>query len=305
MIASQHWSLSYEKFMMQFDHHVADDYPSAASLTQEMADQWCAVRPTETINSNLARTNVVIALIRYMHGRGLTNVTEPDRAKPQKCTHIPHAFTEEELTRFFYECDHIKAAGGRKDSLIRKLILCVIFRLMYCTGIRPNEARELKRDEVDLEHGVLNIRHTKGHNQHYTAIHESLISTLQEYDRRMEALMPGRVYFFPNGSNGFYSKKWLGRWFSKLWNRANPHSSKAVSYDFRHHYATTNINSWTGSSFDSYSKLYYLSKSMGHCSVEHTMYYYSIVPQMADILLEKTNDDFDELVPEVEDEDYW
>ncbi len=80
------------------------------------------------INANLARTSVVIAFIRYLQRRGLTDVKEPDRPKTQKCTHIPHAFTVEELTSFFYVCDYISIQANRKDSLIKKLILCVIFR---------------------------------------------------------------------------------------------------------------------------------------------------------------------------------
>ena len=55
---------------------------------------------------------------------------------------------------------------------------------------------------------------------------------------------------------------------------------------------------------DSY-KLYYLSKSMGHCSVEHTKYCYSIVPRMSEILEDKSGASFEELVPEVIDDEIW
>ena len=183
-------------------------------------------------------------------------------------------------------------------------ILCVLFRLMYCTGIRPNEARELKRSEVDLVHGVLNIVQTKGHDQHYVAIHESMVEILKQYDRRMDELLPERVYFFPDQTEHYRSKEWLRRNFAELWNKANP-GIHAISYDFRHHYATSNINSWTGDTFEMYDKLYYLSKSMGHCSVEHTKYYYSIVPRMADILNEKCAESFDDLMPEVLEDEVW
>ena len=145
---------------------------------------------------------MIVALIRYMNKRDLTKVKEPDRPNPQKYTHIPHAFTTEELTRFFYECDHIKVKENSKASLAIKLILCVIFRLMYCTGIRPNEARQLKRSEIDMAHGVLNIIESKGDNQHYAAIHESMIDVLKEYDKRMEELIPERLYFSRMGRMG-------------------------------------------------------------------------------------------------------
>jgi integrase len=175
---------------------------------------------------------------------------------------------------------------------------------MYCTGLRPKEARMLKKNEVDLEHGVLNIIETKGHDQHYVAVHESMIIIMREYDRRMEELIPERVYFFPRKKDGYRSQKWLRENFADLWKTANP-AVHAISYDFRHNYATVNINKWMDLGFDFYDKLYYLSKSMGHCSVEHTKYYYSIVPRMSEILEEKSGASFEELVPEVMDDEIW
>ena len=114
-----------------------------------------------------------------------------------------HAFTTDELKGFFYACDHINTQGNRKASVIKKLILCVIFRLMYCPGLRPKEARLLKKNEVELEQGILNITESKGHDQHFVALHKSIVSILREYDRRMDELVPGRVYFFPSGKDGY------------------------------------------------------------------------------------------------------
>ncbi len=304
MIASQHWSGTYEKHFISFDNYLLKSHPNETVLTQDMVDDWCNIRPEESPNANIARTNVVIAFVRYLQRRGLTDVKEPDRPNPQKCTHIPHAFTTDELTGFFYACDHINTQGNRKASVIKKLILCVIFRLMYCTGLRPKEARLLKKNEVELEQGILNITESKGHDQHFVALHESIVSILREYDRRMDELVPGRVYFFPSGKDGYRSKEWLRKNFAALWKSSNL-SSSAISYDFRHNYATVNINKWIDTGFDFYDKLYYLSKSMGHCSVEHTKYYYSIVPRMSEILIDKCESSFDELVPEVIDDEIW
>ena len=38
---------------------------------------------------------------------------------------------------------------------------------------------------------------------------------------------------------------------------------------------------------------------MGHTTLESTRYYYSVVPGLSDIVLKKTEDGFNELVPEV------
>ena len=71
----------------------------------------------------------------------------------------------------------------------------------------------------------------------------------------------------------------------------------------RHNYAVENINQWIGEGFEFYSKLVYLSKSMGHGSLESTKKYFHLVPAMADILLELTGRDFDDIVPEADYEE--
>ena len=95
--------------------------------------------------------------------------------------------------------------------------------------------------------------------------------------------------------------QWVQTNFRELWNQYN--SSHAIPYELRHHYAIENINSWTDEGFGFDAKLLYLSKSMGHSTLESTKYYYSLVPGMADILEEKTGMDFESIVPEVDCEE--
>ena len=78
----------------------------------------------------------------------------------------------------------------------------------------------------------------------------------------------------------------------------SPESERVVT--LRHHYAIENINRWTDEGFGFDTKLLYLSKSMGHSTLESTRYYYSLVPGMAEILEEKTGGDFENIVPEVD-----
>ena len=56
------------------------------------------------------------------------------------------------------------------------------------------------------------------------------------------------------------------------WDKYN--SAHSTAYELRHNYAVENINSWTDEGFGFDAKLLYLSKSMGHCNVESTKYYY-------------------------------
>jgi len=299
--ASQHWNESYEVNLKLFDRHCHDNYPFAASLTQEMVDSWCHQRDTEENNSCRSRIYVIVSFIRFLSDRGLANINEPEIPRKEKRVYIPHAFTDEELSRFFAECDNIPLFDRRKEVLIRKMTLPVFFRFLYSSGIRTYEARHLRKSNVNLEHGILDIAYSKGHDQHYIVLHDSMLAIMRDYDTSIEKIYPDRTYFFPSVRQSYYSQGWLTRNFKLLWYKAN--TAHATAYEFRHHYAVMNINRWVDQGFGFDDKLLYLSKSMGHTTIESTKYYYSIVPGFAQILQDLTAKGFDWIIPEVSDDE--
>jgi len=86
-----------------------------------------------------------------------------------------------------------------------------------------------------------------------------------------------------------------------IWYEAN--TAHATAYELRHNYAVENINQWTREGFGFFSKLVYLSKSMGHATLESTKYYYHLAPVISDALYELTGKDFDNIIPEVPNEE--
>lgn len=286
-----------------FDHFCADNYNSEVTLTQEMVDAWCAKRSTETNRSHGTRTQVVKAFVDYLRRRELTEVVTPAVLRPEPWICAPYAFEEDELKRFFHACDSIRPYLGRRASVIRKLTIPAFFRLLYSTGMRTTEARLLRKEDVDLARGVIDIQKSKGYDQHYAVMHDTMTSLMARYDRAINELQPSRTYFFQSDKGPHYSRYWVQDNFRTLWNEANGSAASPVAYDLRHHYAIVNINRWTDDGFGFSDKLHYLSKSMGHRSIEATRYYYSIVPRLADTLRDKTEAGFNAIVPEVTDDE--
>ena len=299
--SSGSWSEVRARNLRYFDRFCAERFPGRA-LCQEMVDAWCQKRDTETKSSCITRTGVIRSFISYLQKRRMTDVLPMPVPKAEKRTRVPHAFTREELQNFFHECDSIVPYKPSPKFLLPKMTCPVFFRLLYSSGIRTTEARKLKRSEVDLVHGVLNIHETKGYAQHYVALHDSMTDLLKQYDREVEKIYPGRTYFFENAMGNGYSRQWVVYILRKLWEKANGKNNRPVAYELRHHYAVENINRWEEDAFGFSEKLLYLSKSMGHSEINATLYYYSIVPGMSDILREKTETGFNEIIPEVPDE---
>lgn len=295
--SSDRWSEdSYEANLLLFDRYCQKQFPKAEKLSQKMVDKWCCKRATETNNSCRSRIYVVISFLRYAKSRGKIDLIIPDIPKKTPRTYIPHAFTFQELLNFFEACDSITGIETLEQR-VRKITVPVFFRLLYSSGVRTTEARLIRTEDVDLNNGILNIRYSKGHDQHYVVLHDSMLELMKSFDTVIRNIYPNRSYFFPARNGKYHTRAWVQMNFRKLWDKNN--TAYATSYELRHHYAIENINRWLGEGMAFHSKFLYLSKSMGHSVLESTRYYYSLTPGLAEILIDKTIESFNNIIPEV------
>jgi integrase len=129
-----------------------------------------------------------------------------------------------------------------------------------------------------------------------------MLELVRKYDEAIEKLQPNRTYFFECYRHGsYYKQDWVSLVFRNIWR--NISISNAIPYDIRHHYAIVNINSYTESGLDFHSKFVYLSRSMGHKSLESTKYYYSLVPGLADVMDSLTSETMNQILPDINDEE--
>jgi integrase len=268
--ASCRWNSTYEVNLKRFDSHCFENFPYAVNLTQELVDSWCGQRESESNGTCRTRIYAVVNLILYLRARGETEIAPPELPRWESPTYIPHAFTDDELKKFFNACDNLPIPRT-KHNQAWNLIWPTFFRLLYSSGIRSIEARMLRVENVDLNHGLLDIRYSKGNDQRHVVLHDTMAELMRQYDNAISRFYLNREYFFPSKNGKNYSRHWVAHMFQKLWRKTN--NARTVPYDLRHHYAITNINQWICEGFDFDDKLLYLSKSMGHSDVESTKYY--------------------------------
>lgn len=298
--ASGRSSIGYLLNLRKFDSYCAKKYPMAKELSQIMVDQWCQKKDTETTLSCISRIYPLLSFLRYSNSRNLTDIKIPTAPRSTPRTYTPHAFTTKELQNFFYNCDSISSKYGIIGK-IQKLTVPVFFRLLYSSGMRTTEARLLHREDVNLENGVINIKYTKGYNQHFAVLHDSMLDLMKRYDTAISEIIPDRVFFFPTSLNKGYHSDWVSRIFRICWYKKN--KARATAYELRHHYAVQNINSWTGLGLSTHLKLVSLSKSMGHSNVESTKYYYSLVPCLSEIIRKASEESFNKIIPNLQDDE--
>ena len=76
-------------------------------------------------------------------------------------------------------------------------------------------------------------------------------------------------------------------------------SERATPYMLRHAYCVACIDGIAARGTEALAELEWVSKAMGHASVEVTVRnYYHIVPSLARLLQERSDPGFDEVIPE-------
>ena len=209
---SGRWSGSYDRSLRSFDLHCAARYPNDSVLTQNMVDTWCEKRPSENPHSHGKRVAAVNSFLKYACKRGLLDIEwhrVPTHGPENRIIKEPHAFTDIELENFFYACDHVRITRNGLMCRLMKLTIPVFFRLLFSSGMRTNEARNLDVEDVDLKQGIINIRHTKGYTEHRIALHPTMKERLTRYDAALHKIMPGRKCFFPGHHDKYYTLGWM------------------------------------------------------------------------------------------------
>jgi integrase/recombinase XerD len=202
----------------------------------------------------------------------------PPKQMPKLHPEPPYFFSEKEISSFFQECDAY--FEETKVPLARSLVLPAEFRLLYCCGLRPKEARILWAKDVHLPEKYIDVTQSKGPRNRRIYISDELAAYLTTYNCTISGVFPDRMYFFPKSKEKHYSAQFIYYNFDLVWRRAFPDWDQAMPklYGFRHHFAWANINHWVREGLDVNTKLPYLMRYMGHNCIKHTLYYFRFVP---------------------------
>lgn len=240
---------------------------------------------------------------RYLHKVGLDDAyIIPAKHMPKPSYNPPHFFSESEIEQFFQECDHYYETYTGIRTL--KFAMPVMFRLIYCCGLRPKEARTLLISNVHTDLRFIDIIQSKGPKSRRIYISFELASYLEEYHDLMSSLATDSSYFFPGRGGAPISEGTLGFRFREIWHKAFPDWNGRTPrvYDFRHHFAYNIINRWVREGTDVNAMLPYLARYMGHSCIKHTLYYFHFVPDFYSdyqTITEHLND----RIPEVTDDE--
>ena len=276
--------------LARFDDMVAKEFPADVTITKAMCDAW--IKKYENLHQNTLTRNVtpVRQLAKYMNGIGKAAYVIPSYVGRKQLKYPAHIYTMQEKVAFFHSVDQCKSFV--KNSPTKHYVVPVIFRLMYCCGLRESEALNLSVNDVDLQDGKITIRESKGWRARNVFMSDEMLNQCRQYNDAISKISPERTAFFPNKDGKVLSYRTLNKWFHEFWDilpeSKKESASNACPHSFRHTFAVDRLNSWVREGKDINAMYMYLSEYMGHLNYRATDYYLHLVsefyPDLEDML---------------------
>ena len=166
-----------------------------------------------------------------------------------------------------------------KDEL-RRPCMRLLIALLYCTGLRIDEALSLTRADVDLVNHRLFVKKGKFGKQRYVPIDESVVPHIEKWyelcDRQCPHLYENAHLFIDQGGNklAYYQVNKAFTSCRKYCGLMHGFDSPRL-HDFRHTFACNCIMKWQKEG-EVNSKLPILATVLGHVNIESSQVYLHI-----------------------------
>lgn len=229
---------------------------------------------------------VIRQLCLYRRRRDPTGyVPEHAIAPVKESVFLPRIFTHEEVRQLLAAAT-IHEGRSMWGGMLRALVL-----VLYCTGMRLGEAARLHTADVDLAHGTLMVRHSKGRSR-IVPIRADLVEELQRYVDLRQRLLAKTVQVEP--ANFFVrldgctltvrsASLALCRLLRELGMKPLHGRVGARPGELRHAFAVHRLTAWAREGVDVHAKLPWLSAYLGHLNVLGTEVYLRATPELLEL----------------------
>jgi integrase len=287
--------------LKRFDRFTLEKYPEAPVLTKEIVLDWCKKRDYETRANQLARTSVIRQLGKYLNSIEINAYIIPKGYYPKETQYIPYIYSIEELRRFFAETDKCRYCC---ECPYRHLTMPVFFRMIYTCGLRVSEARLLKVSDVDLDNGIITIRHSKKDKDRLIPMSSFLAERCRNYSTKVHPYPVAEDYYFPALNNKLMTRGNIYHNFRRfLWRAGISHGGRGRGpriHDFRHTFATHCLKKWAEQGKDLTAYLPVLRTYMGHDSFNETAYYLRLTVDVFADVMQKVEIRYPGIIPALE-----
>lgn len=270
------------------------------ALPKQLVLDWTAKRKNEAEGTWVRRTSELRQLALYLQQRGYEVFFPPRNRKIRRSDFTPYIFTYDEIERFFKTCDSMspRALSNKHKTLP------LLYRLLYCCGLRVSEAINLKVADVDLETGTLFIRASKFNKDRLVPMSKALWEIVINYSAHFHGYSKAEDWFIQNKNGTKLSRdNAYKRFRDLLWKTGISHGGKGKGprlHDLRHGFCVHTIAKQVNDGLDLYCALPVLSAYIGHASVLATQHYVRLTAEAYPELIKKISNTCAYVFPEVD-----
>lgn len=268
-----------EKLLAQFLSYIEGIGASTVTINDALA--W-ATLPADSTDGHWwsRRLTIVRGFARYLHTLDPDTQVPPTDALPQRpCRATPYLYSTAEV-------EALMAATATLRTPLRRATYRTLLGLLVVTGMRVGEAIRADVDDLDLDHDLLSVRHTKFGKSRQLPLHPTTMQALRAYLRQRHQLRPaiqtpalfvstaGTRLLYCNVHNTFL---WL---VATAGLRPKSTSCRPRIHDARHTFAVATMLDWYRDGGDVAARLPLLSTYLGHVQPASTYWYISAAPEL-------------------------
>ena len=251
-------------------------------LTVDLASRWALANRRGLALTAARRIDLLRSFARYCQIFDPKTEIPPLRLfGPGHRRLTPHIYTTREISALLAASAHLYPADG-----LRPVTCATIFGLLSATGLRISEATALQRQDVDLQRGILHIRHSKFGKSRLVPLHSSATRALQRYVRRRDqdpsSVATVAFFVFDHGQpartrNLQYAFR--GLCCQLVWRARGGHPAPRI-HDLRHTFVCHRLQRWYEEGADIDRNILALSTYIGHAKVTDTYWYITATPEL-------------------------
>lgn len=262
-----------------FDAYCFEKKLATAEITKDFLSEWTERKESEGVHQQAKRISCVRQLLLHMASCGVKVYIPHDFCHFKHP--LPHIFDPAEIDALFYEVDSFIPKDSNRVVKRMAAEYRLLFRLYCCCGLRNNEAAGIATENVDLELGILTIINAKGQKDRLVYLPQDLLESCRRYYHWIcGELNTHPKYFFPGQNpNKPVPNTTIDSVFSRYWNKTRyaECSNRPTVHDFRFTFVVRRMNLWSEAGLDLQVMMPYLSRYLGHKSIQETFYYYYLV----------------------------
>lgn len=276
----------FDKFLLQNNYEF--DY-----ISKEIIDKWSIKLETESKNTKNDRVNKINVFCKYLNSIGVKAYIS--HVKLSNSITTPYILSTDEVKTLFKVID--EESSKRIFVKHYPFMLPIFFRLLYTCGLRNNEACCLKIADIDFEKSVLRILDAKNDKNRIVYISDDMNKLLKSYLNNVKEYIISEWIFPSRNKEIHINKTTIDNFFNDFVKASNIGNKQfhPVPHSLRHTYVVHRVDSWIEEGKDANKLMIYLSKQLGHESLNETYYYYHTLKSSFNSIKEKTR----ELYPEV------